>query len=160
MLTSSVPAVPKPAPDAWPAYRAAIASLVLFIIACATPAMVCFKTSSGGDETMFGFVLLLLGWLGVVDMNFGWFANPPLALALLFLALRKFTVSAVLSGLALLIALSSLSWYIHPMSADEGGVGRLILKYPHVGFFCWVGSILVVLGASLTLRSRAQAPVG
>lgn len=56
-------------------------------------------------EPQSSLALLMIGWAGALELNFVWFANPALAVAVC-LARSRARTSLVLAGIALLLALS------------------------------------------------------
>lgn len=140
-------------------------SIGLFIIACAVPALI-FHTGSKhsdvwvweGYRSVSGLALLLTG------LFFGWFQGNFTAYANLFLwlswfqyARRRFKAARLTSAIALLVSAETLQLVFKPMVFDEGGVVRGYLTAPHVGFFCWFASIVIILYSSQRVL-RAQAP--
>ncbi len=138
---------------------AAVVSTVLFIVSCALPALVLYNTATKQEDTMSGVTLLLTGWLGVFVMQGGWFANPLLAVTLLLLLMGRYRGAFWTGFLAVLVGLSSLSWYFHSIPADEGvsPTRQLELLYPTLGFFFWLGSLLVgPVSASILAKREAE----
>ncbi|NOK15621.1 hypothetical protein [Corallococcus carmarthensis] len=61
---------------------------------------------------------------------------------------------------AVIVGLSTFSWYAIPVPTTGGGSRsrRLELSYPTFGFFCWMGSLVVVpASASILARRDAEA---
>jgi hypothetical protein len=158
-----------PPPSAAPApsfesfrHRAFLASLALYVLACATPAVATYDTVNREYGLIFGAQLLISGYMGVFFYNYGWFANLFLAGAGLALLMRKDRTALVLGLLAILVGLDTLSWYAKPMlavsRANQVETGELQLRYPSIGFFLWMASMLVFVIAGLVLRRRTRAP--
>ncbi|NBC43407.1 hypothetical protein HRD49_02160 [Corallococcus exiguus] len=142
---------PRPAPSAHAQSQqktrllACGASALLFVLACATPAMTVFNANKRDEEQMWGLALLLMGWLGVFTMQFGWFANPLLCVAFVMLLVGADRKALWVGGAASILGLTSLTWYINPIPADESGGDRYLeLLYPSIGFIFWLGSLLVI----------------
>ncbi|NOJ94591.1 hypothetical protein HMI51_16835 [Corallococcus coralloides] len=156
---------PRPAPSAHAQSQqktrrlACGASALLFVLACATPAMTVFNTNQRAEEQMWGLPLLLVGWLGVFTLQFGWFANPLLCLAFVLLLVGEDRKALWVGVAACVLGLSSLSWYVDPIPADESGGDRYLeLLYPSIGFIFWLGSMLVIpLTAQHLSQPEAQA---
>ncbi|MBJ6759142.1 hypothetical protein JGU66_00115 [Myxococcaceae bacterium JPH2] len=124
------------------------------------PALVLFNTGTGKEDSMWGATLLLLGWMGAFVMLWGWFANPLLLLTLILLLLGKYRGAFWVGVVAVLVGLSSLSWYLHSIPADEAGSAdrQLELLYPTLGFFFWMGSLLVgPVSAPILAKREADA---
>ncbi|QAT85176.1 hypothetical protein EJ065_3615 [Corallococcus coralloides] len=107
--------------------------------------MTVFNTNQRAEEQMWGLPLLLVGWLGVFTLQFGWFANPLLCLAFVLLFVGEDRKALWAGVAACVLGLSSLSWYVDPIPADESGGDRYLeLLYPSIGFIFWLGSMLVI----------------
>lgn len=160
-MTASRPA--PPVPRSHPQQRTRLiacgVSAVLFVLACATPAMTVFNTNLRAEEHMWGMPLLLVGWLGVFTLQFGWFANPLLCLALILLLAGANRKALWVGGAACILGLSSLTWYVNPIPADESGGNRYLeLLHPSVGFVFWMASLGVIpFTARLLLEREAEA---
>lgn len=148
------PGPARPVPAAKPAWGPRLAvigtSLALYVAACVTPALI----FSGADRSWNGGGLLFFGWMGVVDSQFGWFANPIYALALLLVVFRKWAFAVITGSLALLVALNTLTLFFQEIPADEAGVATTHLVYLHVGFFLWIASIGAAIVGTLWLAFR------
>ncbi|MCY1047296.1 hypothetical protein OV208_38720 [Corallococcus sp. bb12-1] len=139
---------------------AALAASGLFIFACVAPAMHVITVSSSSqtnERDMAGLELLAVGWMGVFALNVGWYANPLLALALFLLVLGADRGALVVGTIAAIVGASSLSWYVHPLPADESGGRDIELLYPSLGFVCWMLSLLIVPFTARELSSRLTA---
>ena len=158
---------------------ASIASLVLFALACALPAVDFDKACStegepelaklwqaplGTVETSRGLWLLAGGALGVVFLQtgaFGWLANPFYGVGVLLALLGRRAVMllarmAALAALAL-AAISLLLTNVWPLPADEGGVCRLSAIAPRLGYWLWLFAIVALCVAAF--RPDAEPPV-
>ena len=70
----------------------------------------------------------LLGWQALFVGNFGWIANLPFVVGLVFLLNGSWRPAVVCSGIALLLALDSLLLVGDRIIADEGGVSQPFLR--------------------------------
>lgn len=97
-----------------------------------------------GGETYRGVRILLDGWRAVALGIPAWCANPALVVALAGVALKRYGVAALLSGLSLALAASSLGarWF-----AALGGTMLPDFVF-EVGFFLWISSTLVVFAGA------------
>ncbi|WP_158625186.1 hypothetical protein [Corallococcus terminator] len=139
---------------------AALAASGFFIIACVMPAMtVAAVGTTSREREMSGLEILLTGWMGAVEMNFGWYANPLLGVALLLLLIGKDRPTLWVGTSAALVGLSSLTWFVHPLPSYDGGASVNELLYPSVGFFCWMISLCIAPLTALELASRSKASV-
>ena len=102
-------------------------SLLLFMIACATPAMVFDK------ETWPGIQVLVLGWQGVFLGQFAWFANAFWSLSLLLVFFRRWILTLVATFITLLISLDALSFVGTKVPLDEAFVNTMFFQSYHVG---------------------------
>ena len=130
-------------------------SLLLFAIACATPAMVFDK------ETWPGIQVLVLGWQGAFLGQFAWFANAFWFLSLLLAFFRRWILTLVAAFLTTVVALDALSFVGTKVPLDEAFVNTMIFQSYHVGFYFWMASIATVgVGAAamriITLRTVRQ----
>jgi hypothetical protein len=113
-------------------------SLLLFMIACATPAMVFDK------ETWPGIQVLVLGWQGVFLGQFAWFANAFWSLSLLLVFFRRWFLTLVATFITFLISLDALSFVGTKVPLDEAFVNTMFFQSYHVGYYVWMASIGVV----------------
>jgi hypothetical protein len=117
-------------------------SLLMFVIACATPAMVFDK------ETWPGVQVLALGWQGVFLGQFAWFANAFWFLSLLLAFFRRWLLALAATFITLVVALDALSFLNTTVPLDEGFVNTMVFKSYHVGYYFWMASIGITgLGA-------------
>ncbi len=121
-------------------------SLFIYLLACATPALL-FDISNN-DDPMIGFNLLFIGWMAVFYGQFGWFANPLLALAMLLFLFKRWLVTLILVILTLAVAANTLTLYEQALPADEAGTNTMELVGLGVGFYLWIASMAIIgLGA-------------
>jgi putative copper export protein len=109
---------------------------------------------------MWGVTILLTGWLGAFVTQWGWFANPLLLLTLTLLLMGRYRGAFWVGVVTVLVGLSTLSWYLHSIPADEGGSHnrQLELLYPTLGYAFWMGSLLVgPASASILAKKEAEA---
>jgi hypothetical protein len=137
-------------------FAVVLASAVLFLLACVLPAMTVFNTGRSARSQMFGLQLLLTGWLGPLVGQFAWYANPFHVLALVLLGRRRFRPALWVGLFVCGLGLTSLHWPDDTVYANEAGVTFYNLIRPHVGFYCWMAS-LVLIPASAFVWSRQEA---
>lgn len=105
-----------------------------------------------------GWVVLLLGWLGPVMYQFGWYANPLLPLVLILAAksrrgwVQKFSIIVALA--MALLSLDALFWNVIP-----GEFTNSRMAYFHIGFYLWLvstlgGAIWGLVSAKLVVRDE------
>lgn len=147
LLSASFP--PAATDNVLPRLTVVGASAALYLVACATPALV---FSGRGTVTWFGFEALAMGWLGIFFSQFAWLANPLLPFAWLLVLFRRWTGAVVTTAVALLVAATTFMLYGAEIPGDEGGVTKLYFEYPHVGFAFWILSMVAVpVGAAALL---------
>ena len=120
---------------------------VLYIASLCVPALVTTHIGrTDGNEVWYGWKILVWGWLGIVQFQPAWYANPMFVRGLLAkfrgdskAALRHSLVASSLSIWTFL-------WFLVPLPGDEGGVTKLSLSYLHIGFFFWFLAINLFAG--------------
>ena len=110
-------------------------SAAFFIGAMFLPAVI------SSTETDPGYVLLMIGWLGVLGFMFAWLANIFGPLALIFAAFKMYKTGLVLSGIAFIVALQSFTFTIIP---TEGPGPGTTVDYLGIGFYTWELSFLLI----------------
>jgi hypothetical protein len=134
-------------------------SLLLYALACALPALDFLKEdgSPTPESPMFGFVLLFIGWLGIIIGQFAWLANLGWLLSLILLLCRRWIASLVTSILAILLAMQTYALFAQRVPANEAATSYLILQQVKIGFYVWLASFLAAGVSALILRSRERA---
>lgn len=120
-----------------------IASFALYVISVFWPALV----FANGDDVMTysGFSCLINGPLSLVICQVTWLANPLWLLSIIKLARAEWRQSFVFSAWALFSAMNVFILFFQAFPTNEGGVGPWYkLTSLHVGFFLWIGSMLIV----------------
>jgi hypothetical protein len=133
---------------------------VLFISSLFTVAMKFSPICSGcpDGEVFKGFEVLILGWLGVFQLTFAWFANPLLVLAMVRLHRRPWA-AFFLTSAGLGLAISSLNFKVTWIDQRYASHASVDLE---LGFYLWVGSFAVLwCGTILKLiRNRILRSMG
>lgn len=114
-----------------------VLSALLYVVALCLPAL------HGGDEHLGGFVILLLGWMQVVDGQcIAWMSNPLYWLAWLCYGLKVDKMAAALLMAACLIGLDT----FRATRFDKNEAGHQVM-IDHVGaaFYVWALSFVVLL---------------
>lgn len=127
-------------------------SVLLFLLACATP---CLEMSQKSDPTWYGLRILVLGWMGVLVGQFAWLANPLWLLGLITFALRKWRVALIALGASLLFAANTLLLFVMPLPADESNINHTSLVRLRIGFYLWLASIAVLFGRALVMKPQS-----
>ena len=141
-----------------PAMRARLmfiaTSLVLYIAACALPALR-FTYDNGELQTMPGYAAALMGWTAMFLLNFGWLANVAYFPGLLIFLAGSWTTALAFGVAALLLALQSLMLFGDTIPADESNVRKMSLTGLEPGFYAWIAAIATLVVVSfLANRSR------
>ncbi len=115
-----------------------IASVLLWAVSNVLPALRLIEEPIiPAYQTMMGWELLTLGWMGPLAGHFSWYANPLMAIALICTLARWRRAAQVFATLAALLALSSLSLIVMGLPKNEGGVGHLGFSAFLPGYFAW-----------------------
>ncbi len=127
--------------------------MLLYLIACATP---CLEVTQKSDPVWPGLQILAIGWLGVLVGQFAWLANPLWMAGMLFFVFRKWMVTLIFSGPALLFALNTLTMFVTELPADEAGINTFHLVRLRIGFYLWLASLLVLFAGALVMKVQAR----
>ncbi len=127
-------------------------SLLLFLLACATP---CLEMSQKSDPTWYGLRILVLGWLGILVGQFAWLANPLWLIGLITFVLRKWLATLIVLGFSLLFALNTLLLFGIPLPADESNVNHTSLVRLRIGFYLWLASIAILFGRAFVMKTQS-----
>ena len=119
-------------------------SIVVFICSLGEST---YRTDWPGEPHGSCFVLLLIGWLGVLGGIWAWLANPALLGAWISVWSRRTRPLALLCSLAALgFALTFLGQ--KEMDVDEAGNHAKIISYG-AGYWVWIASIgVMILGCT------------
>ncbi len=96
-------------------------------------------------DNIYGYWVLLTGWLGMVFIQFAWYANPLNLLAFLIASKKPFT-AMLLSILALLLASGTILFYEIPIGLNYE---KVFIKEFGLGFYVWYGAQVFFLSALL-----------
>jgi hypothetical protein len=128
--------------------RSVVAAAILFVygVACLCPALRFDNYYPGNSmpqsgDTWFGWTALVLGWLGILVGSVAWLANFLLGLTLIFLLCGLRWATLISSAITLLVSLDFFPLFSANIPADEGGVGRAVLRPPEIGTWLWFTSI-------------------
>jgi len=119
---------------------AIVISVVLFVAACAVPALE-FKRSWGPPEVWRGWEILAFGWSGLFALMLGWLANP-VWIASLF--------RPRVGWIAMAIAATIVIDMHRTLPGDEGGVTTQVISRLLPGFYLWMASLLTLPLFALT----------
>lgn len=141
----------------WASLAIVATSLFFYLIACVTPAMVLAKGIWRGYE------VLIMGWMGFFLGQWAWFANPFWLLSLLLVFFRRWILTFIVGGFALLIAFDAFSFVGKTIPLDEANVNTTVFLRYDFGFYFWLASLgVVMIGAVVawivTLVTARQKP--
>ena len=119
-----------------------IASLVLFAVACCLPALE--FTKNGNKDAMVGINVLGVGWSGIFEGVFGWYANPIAVLSIALGFFGKPKLAAIAGLVALLTGCTTFTLFGRDLPADEGGVTHMMLTRTLPGCYVWLASLAVL----------------
>lgn len=134
-----------------------IVAVMLYGAACFSPAL-SFRVFTESPaayklEHLSGGALLVLGWLGLIQGQWAWLANPLLLAGWMLLLFRRPRAALAVAVLALAVACLTFTAKGQQFPHDEGDVSHMSLLRPLFGFYLWAASIaLTVLAASLWPR--------
>ena len=138
-------------------FLATLPAVVLYVLACVTPAVDTWSTNNHEAFDMYGFMMLIAGPLGLFSGHIGWLANPLMFVVAFFLISSRYRCAGILCAVALVLALTApFTLKMNPLPANEGGVGELRLRSLDLGFYLWISSI-VALGVAIIVRFRLAA---
>jgi hypothetical protein len=120
--------------------------VLIYIVACCCPALTFDNYYPGNStpqstETWFGWTALFLGWLGILVGSVAWLANFVLGLSLIFLLCGVRWATLISGAVTILASLDFFPILSANIPADEGGVGRAVLRPPGIGVWLWFASI-------------------
>ena len=94
-------------------------------------------------EDIYGFWVLITGWIGVIFIQVAWYANPVNFLALL-LARENPRIAFLLSLLAFMLALGAFLLYEIPIGINYE---KLFIKEFGLGFYLWITAHFLLMCA-------------
>jgi hypothetical protein len=127
-----------------PGHRYAVGSSVLYAVSLCLPAFAITSEplfgGGGRDTYLWGVHCVIYGWIVVP----GWIANPLLLVAAILHAYRKDRVAFPLTVLAIASA----------VVAPFFTAAFIKIRYPHLGYFAWLASIVCLAIATARARIR------
>lgn len=128
-------------------------TLIIFAISCALPAL---EFNDPDDAVYYGFRILIVGWLGALIGQFGWFANIFLLVPIFLLLFRRWVAAFFGALVTLAIALHSLMLFHQEVPADEANTRHIELQHLRIGFYVWLASMVCLGFGALILRLRER----
>jgi hypothetical protein len=104
-----------------------------------------------------GWKMLLASAFGPPMGNFAIVANPLLLCGWVMLAIRRYRTAAIVCGVATLFALETFQLRWSGMYEDESGSNISYLTHPLLGWYLWLGAILLPLAAAIYLQRKSAA---
>jgi len=112
-----------------------MASVILFAIACALPAL------DFNKDIMSGINVLAVGWSGIFTGVVAWYANPIWLLGLILAFAGKPKLAAIAGVIAFLIGCTTFTLFGRELPADEGNVNHMTLMRTLVGCYVRLASL-------------------
>lgn len=137
-----------------------VLSIVAYLAALAVDAIV-FKRDGTPVEPMNGANVLLIGWLGILVSQYGWYANLLIPAGFICALVRAFTLGKLFAIASLALSAISLAIiFSQEFPANEGGVGPP-MKVTSLGIGCWLWllSQLLILVANFVERKVVNVSV-
>jgi hypothetical protein len=123
-------------------------SIVLFV------ASVFFDVLVFDDHTLSAGKVIVFGWMGIVDLQVGWLANPLVVLGWVLLFLRpqrRSSVPTILAGAALCLGVTSFYTLSYlPVNPFPNGVDH-VYRFESFGpaIYLWTASQAALLAATV-----------
>jgi hypothetical protein len=121
-------------------------ALALWLGSLLLPAVTLHGGIGRQTETDPGYVILLIGWLGPLIGQFGWFANPFLLWMIALLLLER-PVGMIPGLIVLGLAMHSFWWMEMPLDAE-----LMHVTERHAGFYLWIGCAVLLGTISICKR--------
>lgn len=133
----------------WKSYPWLRISLVLYLVACCSPALQFTTTTRESltpvaHETMWGFQILLRGYYGILGGIIAWYANPLWAAALLLVRFKRVKAALAVGLASLLIALTTFLAMGKDLAVWASDPDHLHLSALLPGCFLWMASLAAV----------------
>lgn len=144
---------------------------LLYLLSLALPCVATFRVDSINGKPSLGFwsyspssdatpglLLLVVGWLPMIVLAFGWLANPCYLIGM-YLYLRDNGQGALRCFIAALVF--ALATFIHTMVPATYGINENTPRLLHlmVGFYVWCASMVVGLLGAWQLTRRPIPPI-
>ncbi len=144
----------------WKSYPWLRISLLMYLLACCTPALEITTTAMGSHTPiahvpMWGFQILTNGYLGIFWGIVGWYANPLWLVALVLAYFKWVKTAFVIGSASLVIALSTFLALGKEMSGLEAQQYVEHVSFFLPGCFFWMASVAAIpLDCWLRIRVR------
>jgi len=123
----------------------AVVGIVLYVGALCLPA---FHQARPGDEVQYSFMLLLVGWMGILVGYVAWFASPCIWFSWVMALRGEWLVSGVSALVATLLIVTFLATTQMHWPLYERDANPRITSWD-LGYWLWLGSALWMLGMSV-----------
>lgn len=133
---------------ATPVHAGLMAVLIVWLASLALPAL-----QTAGGQSLDGFEMLVRGWTGFRSGVVSWYANPLLVIAVILAWRRRERSALAVSGLALLLALSSFA-----AGATARWAGVLVPDFGfRIGFYVWLTAHLGLVATCLSALTKHES---
>ena len=112
------------------------AIFILFLMSLLLPVFEC----PAHDKSFYGYVVLMIGWIGLIGLDPRWFANPMLLLMLWRLATNRVSDGKFLPVFAAVLAVAAIP--IHAAGCEGGGGAPGLTNGLAIGGYLWVAAVL------------------
>lgn len=148
---TSRPEVARP-PHAMVAIGGFVVSALLFVVCLALPAYT--VAGPGRPQVVFGFLELLIGWLGIFYGIPEWLADPLLLVAWGLILARRYKAATIAAVCATLLAAGFLLREVI-VNSEAPTYARIVAH--HLGYWLWVGSAAVAcLASAMAMRQSPR----
>ena len=132
--------------------------VVLYASSLAAPALE-FTELDGSTTIVRGYQALTIGWIAVPMGQLAWLANPCIAIGLLAAMRKAWTVAFAFGALATLLALNTLTLFLHALPGIDAPETGGQLSELSVGFFLWLSAVVSFCAfAAMNLTSVRSLP--
>jgi hypothetical protein len=128
-----------------------IAGIIILLMWAVSLALPVFTACRSGYDDTGGWMLLLIGWMGVMVMQPAWFANILIVLVAALLLSRQ--RAPIWLGV-FTAAVAACAWYFTDMYDDTGAV-KVCHYQP--GYWLWLATAAVALAATFIPRPPQSA---
>jgi hypothetical protein len=134
----------------WKSYPWLPISLLLYVIACCSPALELTTTTTQAQlapvahETMWGYQVLRSGYMGLSFGIIAWLANPLWAVALVLVAFKWVKVALAVSLASLVISLTTFLAIGKDLAVWKSDIYHQHVSAMLFGSFLWMASLALV----------------
>lgn len=124
---------------------------LLYVVSLFLPGIL-ISGQYGQQYPYHGYLILIFGWLGIVDWSFAWLANPLVWFVLFRFHSEKTSVTLVASITALCLGLTAFLM----QTSRNFETGHSDLVHLTTGYYIWIGAITLLTFYSLFKFMRTR----